>query len=510
VDKILSEPTSLDALNAAAALALASTETLLVSGGDERISLDAATGLSPYGCRAYPDPDLVALGSSTASIISEAAFDAADSLRALCLERLQGEAASDIYAAEIGRLRAELLDLCGFGAADGVSAVLAASGTDINVLVTHWIKPRRIVMIAQTETGSGVPAALQGRHFNACAAYGGQVAAGTLLSDWQGELFTLAPRAADGSLRDPAVVDAECAAYIDAAAAAGESVLLLLTDASKTGLIVPSIACAIALKRRWPRQLEVLVDACQFRLAPATLRAYVAHGFMLALTGSKFLSGPTFCGALIVTAEANARHPELPPGLGAYSCAADWPAGWAAARALPVASNFGLLLRWQAALTELRRFSVWPDADVAAFLRDFARQVRAMLSADASFEPVPVAPFARQALGVAECWDAEQTIFPFLLFVHDGAGAGGRRPLSRDETKKVYLDLLNPSAAGARRYQLGQPVLCGERDGVPVSALRICVSARMIAAACANGGRSGALDDARAALDQIRCALAAL
>ncbi|MET3134189.1 hypothetical protein AAKU55_004484 [Oxalobacteraceae bacterium GrIS 1.11] len=489
--------------------ALAATATLLVSGGDERISLDPQSGVSPYGCRAYPDPDLVALGSSTASVISEQGYAAADALRLRCLEEMQYASGNAVYAREIERLRGELLDLCGLSARDGVGAVMAASGTDVSVLVTHWLRPSRIVMIAPTETGSGVAAALQGRHFNGCAAYGGKVAAGTALNEWQGELHTLSPRADDGSLRDPALVDAECALHVGRAAAAGESVLLVLTDASKTGLIVPSIATVIALKQRWPEQVEVLVDACQFRLAPATVRAYLAQGFMLALTGSKFISGPTFCGALIVATGANARYPALLPGLGAYSCAADWPPGWSAARALPQASNFGLLLRWQAALTELRRFDACPDAAVRAFLGDFAAQVRATLAGDASFEAVPVPAFARQALGGAPQWDQQQTIFPFLLFAADGRGA--RRPLSRDETRKIYLDLLNPPpGSAARKYQLGQPVLCGDRDGVPVSALRICVSARMIAAACAHGGQSSAVADAREALVEIKRALAGL
>ena len=42
----------------------------------------------------------------------------------------------------------------------------------------------------------------------------------------------------------------------------------------------------------------------------------------------------------------------------------------------------------------------------------------------------------------------------------------------------MYLSL--QQAGATRRYQLGQPVLCGERAGIPVSALRICVSAPML------------------------------
>ncbi|WP_317201750.1 hypothetical protein [Janthinobacterium sp.] len=297
-------------------LVLASTAQLLVSGGDERILPDPASGRSRYGCGAVPEPDLVALGSSTASIISGPAFAAAAALRERCAEQLRSRAPEQVYAAQMARQRAALLDYCGLDEGDGVAALLAASGTDIHLLAAQLCQPRHSVMLDPSETGSGVPAALKGRHFSAHTAYGGAVAADAALNDWHGGAFTLAPRREDGSLREPAEVDAECAAFVDQACDAGETVLLVLTDVSKTGLIVPSIATALALQKRWPQRLRVLVDACQFRLAPATVRAYLAQGLMVALTGSKFVSGPTFCGALLA-----------PRGLLACGAGAAQPAG---------------------------------------------------------------------------------------------------------------------------------------------------------------------------------------
>ena len=62
-------------------LPLMSTTELLVEGGDARITLNMENGTNKYGCRAYPDPSLIALGSSTASVISEQGFAAAEKLR---------------------------------------------------------------------------------------------------------------------------------------------------------------------------------------------------------------------------------------------------------------------------------------------------------------------------------------------------------------------------------------------------------------------------------------------
>lgn len=495
---------------------LPGTAALLVAGGDARIALDPHTGLSMYGCRPQPDPELVALGSSTASLISPHALAACEALRAAWLAQLRDAPVAAVYAQHTARLRRELLALCGCAAADAVEVVLAASGTDVHLLAGQWLRPQLSVMVASAETGSGVAPALQGRHFNRRSANGGAVHAGALLGDWMGRLATLEARTPDGAPRLAAAIDAECAACVDAAAGAGQRVLLVLTDVSKTGMLVPSIATALQLKRRWPDQVELLVDACQWRLAPATLRAYLARDCMVALTGSKFMGGPTFSGALLLppAGAARQRGRALGAPAQAYSNRADWPDGWAAGLALPASANFGLLLRWEAALTEMRAFFALPDDRVARFLRRFETTLRHRMAQQPRFEALAVAPLERGALGVAaDSWDAGQTIFPFLLLARDG------KALPREETARLYRLLRHPpgddgaagggqGGTGVRRFQLGQPVPCGARDGVPVSALRLCVSAPMVVAACRDGQEERVVGEAIAALERLAALLA--
>jgi hypothetical protein len=273
------------------------------------------------------------------------------------------------------------------------------------------------------------------------------------------------------------------------------------------------------LQRRWPDRLDILVDACQFRLAPATLRAYLTHNFMVALTGSKFLTGPTFSGALLIPAAPAQRlrkHP-LPGALRAYSAAADWPDGWATAGSLDNVANFGLLLRWEAAMAELRAFRAVPEAAVAHFLHAFARAVQHRLKNDPAFELIPVPQIDRRPLIEATSWDHIPTIFPFLL--HHPAPRAGNRPLNREDTAQIYQRLqtdltghpgLNRPVA-ALRYQLGQPVTFGQRHGMAVSALRLCASARLVVEATAGDKDNSAAVIARAlaALDKtallVRC-----
>ena len=482
-------------------LLLPSTSALLVAGGDTRIALDAS-GRSVYGSRPWPDPGLVALGSCTASLISAPGYAAADALRTRLAAALAHTDPATLYAEQTALLRAALLGAIGCAPGDGTEAILAASGTDLFVLASQWLQPQRTVMICPQETGSGVPAAVQGRHFNALAACGAALPVGEAVSAWLGELVSLTVREADGSLRDAAAIDADCVAAVSATAQAGGRVLLVLTDVSKTGLIAPRVETALALKRRWPELVEVLVDACQFRLSGASVRAYLANDCLVALTGSKFMAGPTFCGALLVGAAAAARHAATAPGaqLGSYSSAADWPSGWRAGAALPARSNFGLLLRWQATLPHIAAWSALPAAPARAFAERFAAAVSARLARDDAFEAVPVPALTRAALGLPDDgWDAVQTIFPFMVFRRHG----GRRALDAAACRRLY-QLLREGVPGSAlpRFQLGQPVPCGEREGVAVSALRLCVDAPMLAAACA-GQLATPLANADAALDRV-------
>jgi len=486
------------------------TAELLTHGGDARIVLDPARGSNKYGCSPFPDAGLAAFGSSTASTISATGFAAAERLRDRLAAAASRESAPLTYARELDRMRAELADLCGIADLPDLEIVFAASGTDLHLLAAQLAAggaraPLLAVMVEASETGSGVPAAIAGRHFSMRAALGESVTEGSLVDGATDvEIAALSSRSADGLPRPSHWIDAEVETRVIAAVKSGRRVLLTLVDVSKTGMIAPSPKLALEIRRRFPDAVDLLVDACQFRLSRASLRAYLEHGFMVALTGSKFLTGPTFSGALLVprTLARRLRRQSLPAALGAYSAGADWPRGWAAARLLPDAANYGLLLRWEAALDELRAFRSIPDHEVAVFLGDFARAIETRLSADPAFEALPVPTLDRQPLVDAGNWDEIPTIFPFLVRGAD------RRLLPREKTAEVYARLAQDQsepggirALAALRGQVGQPVSCGHRDGVPVSALRLCAGARLVVEA-ASAGPAQVIARAMAVLDK--------
>jgi len=479
-------------------LALPAVQVMLGEGGDCRLALDPVTGRSRYGCTASPDPGPADFGSATASIVSPQGFDAARALRRRLAEADGREPRGATYARELQRLRDELVELCGLRDVAGLDVVFAASGTDLHVIVAELVSgtaaaPTVCINIEPQETGSGVPAALAGRHFSGWTALGSPVSEGAASGVGGGEVVTLAARAPDGALRPAGEVEAELNAVAKAAVDAGRKVLLTVADASKTGLISPGLEAVAALRERFGERIDVLIDACQFRIAPQTLRAYLHHGFLVAVTGSKFLTGPTFSGALLVPGSAADRlRARLPrPGLRPYSARAEWPAGWVAGAALTDVANYGLLLRWEAALSELRGFRALPEAAIEAAARGFADAVQTRLDADPCFERLETRPLDRSALGAGGGWDAAPTIFPFLL--RGDAGRGGF--LSLAAQRDVYRGLM------ARRVRLGQPVLCGERDGRPISALRLCNSAQLVV----EGVKAGqpVISRALAALDAV-------
>ncbi|HQU16779.1 MAG: hypothetical protein B7Z66_11125 [Chromatiales bacterium 21-64-14] len=480
--------------NVHCAASLPPTEQLLVGGGDTRIALVPGREVNRYGCGVRPDPTLAAFGSSTASVISEAAYAAADTLRTTLAAELRHASPDAVYARETGRVRRELLQLCGLEGPAAPEVMLAPSGTDLHAVAGQWLADARtlIIMVDPCETGRGVAAAM---------------ATGTGAAT----VATIRLRDADGVPRPAAAVDTEVEDLATAAIATGRRVLVVMVDVSKTGLVAPSPACVAALHGRLPQAVQVLVDGCQFRLAPATLRAYLDRGFLVALTGSKFITGPSFAGALLVPRDAARRlAAQLPAADHPLRLVrGDLPPHWNAAEHLPAATNFGLLLRWEAALTQLHAFRALPDAAVREFLARFADAVRTRLDTDPVFMPVPVGPLERGLLAGGTGWDHIQTIFPFLLC--RPSHGGHRRPLSHTESAAVFR-LLSHSARSdtgvdvqsSLRCQLGQPVGCGTRDGVAVSALRLCASARLVVEGAADGGRQGAAVIARAmtALDK--------
>lgn len=461
----------------------------LALGGDERITLDAATLRNSYGCSAEPDSDLARFGSSTASTIGAAGTAAAEQLLGRLALDTRGGFRQGIAAAAAARIRRDILDLAGVERNAGVEAILAASGTDAHLIFTQMTlqrpgAPWLVLMPDPAESGSGVPSALAGTHFASHAAMGGDVTKGAPVSPCAPiETRRYALREADGTGRSLAAIDEEITAAIAEGIAAGHRILLVAVDVSKTGIVAPSPGCVLELKAAHGDAVEILVDACQFRLSTERLTRYLSAGCALAITGSKFMGGPIFSGALLLPPAVVARLSALPmpPALADYSARSDWGDTWQAAETLRAPANPGLLLRWEAALAEMRPYAKIDAPAAHAIARNFGDAVLAAMHSNPAIEPV-LDRIDPEALGAGIGEDV-RTIFPFYLLVRSGTG---QRRSTMEEARQVYRHMPLPAGKSRhlrQRFELGQPVAMAHGEG----ALRLSLSAPLIAEAHRRG-----------------------
>ena len=173
------------------------------------------------------------------------------------------------------------------------------------------------------------------------------------------------------------------------------------------------------------------------------------------MTGSKFFGAPGFCGAVLFP-EARLRRivarARLAPALDPYADVA----GGVLHRRCP-----GLLLRWEAALGEMRVFARVPTPDIRHALERFAGCVRARVMA----APRLFLHAAPRPAGAG--WSGQRSVFTFG--VHGAAGplpAAGLRP----------LHLALAAGEGGPSCLIGQPVDVG------AGALRVALGAGQIAA----------------------------
>ncbi|MFI5300591.1 MAG: hypothetical protein ACHREM_21100 [Polyangiales bacterium] len=468
------------------------THVLLATGGDARLRRDPVTGLNAHGCSPRPRPWAVTFASSTASSISERGYRAAERARRHLLR--DAVAHGRARAEHEGSARVKAALRAHYALRDDVAVILTPSGTDGELCALALSRlgapscPHTNVLIAPAETGTGVPLAAAGRHFGASTARGIAVEAGRGVAGLasMAPLVTIDARESSGAARSNAAVVADCARALDAARSAHGRALLHVLDQSKTGLVIPDVNHGLASIDL--DEVDVLVDACQTRLSTATVHAYLDHGWMVLVTGSKFFTGPPFAGALLVPqaiARRLAGSALLPSGLRDYVGAFDWPDDAAACAELAREANVGVVLRWEAALAEMEAFARVDESTVCDLFERFGETVRAAIAASDDFGACPTSTLARPA--GAPRWEHIATVHPFLVRAPHTPSAWLELEDARRLCEWLNADVsscldADASAAdrtlAARLLHIGQPVET-RVDGRPAAALRICAGARL-------------------------------
>lgn len=497
----------------------------LTQGGDARLLVDPTTGLNRYGCSPIPREAAFTFASSTATSISTVAYASAENEHQRLLHAL---VQAERYAPLVETTRFVEMQIAEcFALSDlGVDIHLTPSGTDAQlqavaaITTAHpatWVS----LVCGADETGSGTPYSVTGCHFDMATCLNISVTRGQRLAGMPAiGLLQLDFRSTTGKMKLPSELDEEIWSAVDAQIQQGRSVMVHAMDHSKCGCWAPSPDLLNRLRQTYGGRLQVIVDACQMRLDVPDLHDHLLKGDIVLITGSKFFTGPPFSGAVIYPAGFTEHLLQsaqaLPVGLLDYLPQAElgrWEPLLLHARQ-PLA--IGLLLRWQAALTEIRRYTQVPETQRCAGLDRFASEVMAMLQGYAQIEPIfdPASPWwARTAMYGTEL-SIRRTIFPFLL-----RNAQGQH-LTQEQVRWVYEQLNTDlrhcagshpqqQALAAQCCHIGQPV---KVPATNTALLRISAGARVFSDSWHDGRYdAGHLDEefyqVRMILDKVQWCL---
>jgi hypothetical protein len=463
-------------------------DDLLVRGGDPRVMLDPLSRLNEYGCGPSPAPAVIGFASSTASPISERAYQRASLAREELMRGAITVGLDEAFDARLEDMR-EMLR-AGLQLSADVDVVFSPSGTDSQLhalfLARTLLRAEvTTIVVGSDQTGSGTAHTARGHHFSVRTASGQAVQKDAPIAGLCAGSIALPLCGETPDIRLRADIDAAVLGAVETAIADGTAVLLQIMDSSKLGWRAPSDGCLDEIARKWPGRVQIVVDACQMRLGRGRMRAYLDRGHMVLITGSKYFGGPAFSGALLIPSLLSRRldgHDAIASGLLDYASRSDWPKGWNGLRSrFPSRQNLGQWLRWEAALEEIRAYYQVPDAFRVKAVRELSTGLNSLVMLSASLRPV--APAIMRS-DTADEEFASATIIPFAIH-------GDRGPLSASDGRRLYRaltqdlsDAIGGSAAdreiAACRCLIGQPVTFQGGGEDPIAVLRLCIGARHV------------------------------
>ena len=341
----------------------------IITGGDDRIR-PGPDGRNKYFATVTPF-DGLAYGSSTISSISA---DALAYLATNWAHRLDELATAPGYAAALNELRARIEALYGYSDCE---IVIAASGTDLEYVglaaAPRGAGPICGILLGRDEVGSGCIHSAAGRFFAERTAIGAEVVTAQPIDPRHAanRLVDVPIRDADGTPRASAAITADLEARADEAIAAGEHPIIHVVHGSKTGLTLPSLDDCASLAARFGTAATIVVDACQLRISPAAVRAYLDLGCIVLATGSKSANGAPFSGFALVPPDLISAAAPLTDGFRLLARRAEWPTVWPGRELLADEANAGLALRLAGALFEIERFSTIQESRVFEMVDDF-------------------------------------------------------------------------------------------------------------------------------------------
>ena len=493
------------------------TEYLLMAGGDLRLNIDEFQLLNKYGCRPFPRPEAYTFASSTATSVSNYAFDKTDKARSIliqnCLKKGLKNATIDFSELLKNNLRRALK------IKDDCQIIFSPSGTDSSLqigAITQIMTDKEIthVLVASDETGSGIATALNGRHFENTTALNYPVKQGDKIEGFRDvDLIKVPFRDENGQLKSSSTLDTEIFDAISKTNELGRHVVLHAMDQSKLGYQSPSEEMIGNLNTLDNLSIQIIVDGSQLRLDPIDIRQYLNKGYIVTITGSKYFTGPPYAGALIVpksvSTSINSVKNTIPKGLTNYYNHSDWPTSWYCSKDLSDGFNYGSYMRWNAAIVEMERYFKTPILYRNLGIEMFCNFVEDSIKEATFLEPLfgdetKINTYNTEKFGLRNI----RTIFPFFILKNNEV-------LHVDEVKKLYIllnsDISDQFAASsleiirlaAQKCHIGQAVNVKYGHDFQSAVLRISLGARVISERWVNRDISIYFRNIEAQMNQI-------
>lgn len=469
---------------------------LMSLGGDHRITIDENIGFNIYGCKPYPAYS-IAYSSSTGSNISLPAYGYTKAYWSLVQTEIKKkpDEAKSILKREFGIIRQKMHDF--YKIKSNIDIIFGPSGTDVEyiaMVLTDKVSKNGIhnIILGADEVGSGILDAAKGKYFSELTPSNKKVKKGQLIEGFDPDRITTAfvsIRNQNGSVVSDSDLEENFEKEIEYGLTQGKKPLLHIIHSSKTGLILPEWSAFLKLRNKYGDKIDIVVDACQARISILSVNRYLSLGVMVLLTGSKFLSGPPFSGALVLPRSITERIKdlkELPKGLSTLFGEAEFPKKWTVATHTNYTiENYGLLLRWQAALYEMNKIFRISNVRLKFVIDCFRENVMKMVD-DTSF--LSVLKNSRVENKPEYIYDRspfeKNTIL--TLCIKD-TGKNGPKDIGDAKIihKALYSDLSelnleNQDNIDAVSIQLGQPVKISSEDATQNITLRIALSATQI------------------------------
>jgi hypothetical protein len=404
------------------------TEYLLMDGGDFRLNIDEINLLNKYGCRPFPRPDALTFASSTATSVSNFAYDKTDKVRSILIRNSLKNGFENTTFEFSELLKNNLKKIFKLNYASQI--IFSPSGTDSSLqlaAISQIITEKEIthILVASDETGSGVAAALKGCHFENNTALNFPVTKGETIEGFRDvEVIQIKFRDENGDLKSSNQLDDEVFDAVSKTNELGRLAVLHTMDQSKLGYQAPSKELLQKLKKLKNLSLQVIVDAAQMRLDSIDIQNYLNKGYIVSITGSKYFTGPPYSGALILPEKVSkiiqSAKKYLPSGLNNYYNHSDWPSSWFCSKDLSEGFNYGSSMRWNAAIVEMDRYYKTPILYRNMGIEMFCNFVEDSINEASFLEPI----YAEET--ISNSYNSKEfglrnirTIFPFFILQND-------------------------------------------------------------------------------------------